>query len=367
MRAIALPFIFLSFAACGDDTADETGEHLAVVSGMLADPATARASHDAGATAAEATARAGGDAAHVVGLGASILDTPPTLWSAIDRWERPDAMDDFYTDPSFTTGVAALVTSPSVEQYRRQAEWHDWGDLDAGAGRPRWYVLVRGRLRDPDGAQAAHDAAAAAIEPNANALGDVAHLLFTGRRDDRAFLALDVWTDPAPIAAFYTDPGFVQAASGLLDGAPTITVLHATNWHQWGSTGAPTVDGTWRITRFACDGQDQPIGEFRLDVRGAGGTFVQRFDPGCVATLDETYGYPAATEFAITPEAITCDPSSTCGSIFGASCLPLPPPTGFAWSLDGDTMAFTRTASGPGDLPCQPGSAVDFAMQREAL
>jgi hypothetical protein len=142
---------------------------------------------------------------------------------------------------------------------------------------------------------------------------------------------------------------------------------HATNWYQWGNAGRSTLDGAWQIISYTCDGTAQPIGEFVFEVRAKAGTFVQTFDPGCVATYDETYEYTAADAFEITASSVTCDPSTSCMTIFGASCLPAPPPTEFTWGLDGDMLTFTRTASGPGDQPCMPGDAVEFVMERDAI
>jgi hypothetical protein len=281
----------------------------------------------------------------------------------------PEGLDAFYGNPQFQQGLDALVSSSTVEQFRRQPAWYGWGDFDAGAGAPRWYVLVRGHLKDPATAQAVHDAGAMMAEPIAQSLGDVAHLPFTGRADDAEFLAIDIWAQPDGIATFYNDPRFQAGAAMAFDGAPEISVFHATDWHQWGSPGRTTLDGRWQITSYTCAGQAQQIGDFQLEVRAGAGTFVQVFDPGaCVATYDETYVYSAADAFEITAQSIVCDPSTSCASILGADCLPTPPPTEFTWSLSVDEqLTFTRSAEGPGDLPCQPGDAVEFVMQRLAL
>jgi hypothetical protein len=354
--------------ACGDDEPTPTSEHVVIVEGTLRDPATARAAHDTGAMAAEPVATAAGDIAHIVGLGASVENTPSERWLVIDRWAQPDGIAGFYSSPEFQQGLAALVGDGQVSAYRRASDFYGWGDLDAGAGAPRWYAVVRGRFVHPDTARADADAGAIAAEPTARALGDAAHVVAIGKDDPAAFLAIDIWTRPDMIAAFYDDPGFQQGAQALFGaGRFTITVLHATDWHQWGTPVAPTLDGGWAIDELTCAGAPQPLGDFRLDVRAGAGTFVQVFDPGCVATYDEGYAYTAPDRFAITAHAITCDPNATCPTVIGASCLPVPPPTEFAWTLAADQLAFTRTAAGPGDLPCRPGDAMRFAMHRTAL
>jgi len=207
-----------------------------------------------------------------------------------------------------------------------------------------------------------------AAEGAATGLGDIAHFVYTGRDDERAFLAFDVWKDPSGIAAFYGDPAFQESAAGIFTGPPDVTVFHSTNWHQWGvSDPVASLDGAWQVTSFTCDGTAMPIGDFSLTVRAADGIFVQAFDPGCVATLEEDYTYADDGGFEIAPTSLTCDPSDTCGDILGASCLPEPPATRFDWALDGDGLVFRRTAEGPGDFPCEVGDQVEFALERTCI
>ena len=361
-----LLLITLTLGACASDDETPGGEHLALVRGTLASPASARSDHDQGAAANEAHVTELGDLAHVVGLGASILATDPGETVILDRWSQPDEMDGFYRDPQFRAGLDAQLDGASVTPYRRRDTWHGWGDIAEAGGGPRWFVLVQGEIADPDAAQELHDAGAAMAEETASSLGDRAHLPFTGRDDDHLFLALDIWDRPDNIAAFYGDPAFQESAAPLLVAPPTVTVFHSTNWHQWGiANPTATLDGAWQITGLSCDGAAIPVGDFRLDVRGGAGVFVQGFDPGCVASVDETYRYGA--RFEIAPQSITCDPSDTCDAVLGASCLPTPPATAFDWDLSGDSLTFSRTAEGPGDAPCAIGDAVEFTMERSAI
>ena len=365
-RRPAFLLITFTIGACSSDDEPAGGEHLALVRGSLAAPATARADHDASAAAVESHALELGDMAHTIGLGASVLGTDPVEFAAFDRWAEPDHMDDFYGDPNFRAGLAAQVTGASVTPYRRRADWYGWGDDSALGGGPRWFVLVQAQLADPPAAQDEHDRGAVAAESVATSLGDMAHFAFTGRDDESLFLALDVWESPAGIPAFYSDPAFQQSAAEIFTAPPEVTVFHSTNWHQWGGAGpVATLDGAWKVTRFTCDGTALPIGDFRLDVRAGAGVFVQGFDPGCVATVDETYQY--SDRFEITPQSVTCDPSDTCDAVLGASCVPTPPATAFDWQLAGDSLTFSRTADGPGDTPCAVGDAVEFAMERDSI
>ena len=363
-----LLFITLTLGACSSDDDPPGGEHLAVVRGTLAAPATARADHDGAAAAVEAQATELGDIGHTIGLGASIFDSGPLEFVALDRWAEPDHMDELYGDPSFRAGLEAQVDGSSIAHYRRRADWYGWGDAAAAGGGPRWFALVQAELADPSTAQEGHDRGALAAESAAAQLGDLAHLVFTGRDDERAFLALDIWDSPSGIAAFYGDPGFQESAAELFTGPPVVTVFHSTNWHQWGvDDPVASLDGAWQVTSFTCDGTPLPIGDFSLTVRGASGVFVQAFDAGCVANLEEEYTYAQDGGFEIAPLSLTCDPSDTCDAILGASCVPEPQPTRFDWALEGDGLTFRRTAEGPGDYPCEVGDQVEFGLERTLL
>jgi hypothetical protein len=374
-RSLALLAASL-IAACGDSSTKHTpdapatplGEHVAILEGALLDPTVARGTHDTGAMAAQPIAMGAGDLAHIVGLGAQVLNTDPNYWLVIDRWAQPDGMDAFYNNPNVQQGLAGLVSAPKVTEFHRETAWYSWGDFDAAAAAPRWYVIVRGRFKDLSTAQASADAGAKAAEPTARMLGDAAHIAFTGRADSAEFLAIDIWTRPDQIAAFYSDPNFQQGAQQIFVSGITTTVLHSTNWYQWGSDGESTLDGTWRITSLTCAGASQQLGDFHFQVRANAGTFIQVFDPtGCVANYTESYAYSGGTGFTITADSITCNPNSTCQTIIGASCLPTPPPTDFTWTLSADSLVFNRTATGPGDLPCKVGDAMVFTMSRMTL
>src|SRR5262249_24427664 len=154
-------------------------------------------------------------------------------------------------------------------------------------------------------------------------LGDAAHLTFTGRNDATEFLAIDIWTRPEMIAAFYNDPGFQQGAHQLFIDGLAIAVVHATDWYQLGTAVDPTRDGTWKVTELTCNGASQPLGDFHFEVRGGAGTFTQVFDPnGCVANYVEHYNYAETDNFTITADSISCNPNATCQSVIGALCLP---------------------------------------------
>lgn len=128
--------------------------------------------------------------------------------------------------------------------------------------------------------------------------------------------------------------------------------------------GGP-IDGTWQVTTLSCDGMDATqIPQITLNVNNGSGTFSLGFGPDCLATIDETYSYSGET-VAITPTAIGCDPSGGCTAAIGGACLPLPPPTDFAYAVDGDTLTFTKTSGGPPADNCPAGTQEVYTMVRQ--
>ena len=101
-----------------------------------------------------------------------------------------------------------------------------------------------------------------------------------------------------------------------------------------------------------------------LNVDNTSGSFVLGFGPDCVATIEETYSYAGDT-ISITPTAVSCNPSSGCAALFGADCMPLPPPTEFTYALDGDTLTFSKTSGGPPADSCPAGAAEVYTMARQ--
>lgn len=196
----------------------------------------AQAAHDAVASAGEQPAHDAGDFAHDALTGSGLLGTPLDAFLGLDRWNDADAMAAFYADPAFAEGFLGLFAGPpTVEAFEAQPDWYNWGSLEAGDGGEYWFAIARGTLAeaDPAAAQAAHDAVASGGEAGATAAGDVAHVVFTGLADPRAFLAVDVWSRGDAIEAVYTDPTFGAAFGALFEGPATVQVYHSTDWVQW--------------------------------------------------------------------------------------------------------------------------------------
>jgi len=201
------------------------------------DPAAVKPSHDGLAMAGEAAAMAAGDIAHDVLLGTALVGTTEGQFLAIDRWSSDDNLDAFYADPNFQMAFGMLFDAPpSVAQYVHQEAWAQWGDMDVADGvEPHHFVLVRGRLKSADLAamQTIHDQLALGAKDAAEALGDIAHVVYLGRQDPQEFLAIDIWGAADNIETLYTDPNFAMGFSQLFEGQATLGVYASTDWYQW--------------------------------------------------------------------------------------------------------------------------------------
>lgn len=214
-------------------------EYVVLVRGELFtdDMQEAKGVHDALAAGGEEAAKAAGDFGHDALLGTALLGTAEDTFLGLDRWNDLDGMSSFYANPDFAAAFGMLFASPpTVETFAHQPSWHGWGDLTAGdTSNPYFFVVVRGRLAaaDPDAAKSAHDAVASGGQAQAEAAGDVAHVVFTGLDDPRELLAIDIWRDTTNLEALYTNPDFVAAFGALFEEPPTLGVYQSTDWHQW--------------------------------------------------------------------------------------------------------------------------------------
>lgn len=222
--------------AGGDAATAATRVHGVLVIGPLAAASVdeAKQAHDAVAAGGQERAIAAGDIGHAALLGADALGTRPNELLAFDRWRSNDNLDAFYADPQVAAGFGQLFSAPPTRGVYVAADgWASWGALEQEAG--RYWVVVRGVLRekDPQKAQAAHDAVAKGGEQAARAAGDRAHVVFVGRDDGAQFLAFDVWTDLAALQTFYANPQIQQGFGSLFEAPPTLGVYATTTFHQW--------------------------------------------------------------------------------------------------------------------------------------
>lgn len=217
----------------------DPGLYLAMVRGELFtdDLATAKASHDAIASGGEAQAKAAGDVAHDVHLGTDLLGGTPNAFLGVDRWTDGAAMGAFYSDPAIQQAFGSLfATAPTVDAFAHQPSWHGWGDLDASDGvEPHYWAVVRGRLAssDLDAMHTLHDQIAGGGQGSAEALGDLAHVVFLSLEDERELLAIDLWDNADGPVMLYTNPDFGAAFAQLFEAPPSLTIYASTDWYQW--------------------------------------------------------------------------------------------------------------------------------------
>lgn len=213
--------------------------HGVLVIGTLANPDlnAAQQQHDAIAAGGETPAKSAGDVGHAVMLGTNILGTTEHEFLALDRWSAGANIDSFYGNPDFVKAFGSLFSAPpSRGIYVKRTTWATWASVDAANDTdPHYWVVVRGTLKSATDAtnQATHDQIVGGTKQQAMGAGDLGHVVYTGRDDARSFVAIDVWRDATPIAAFYGNPQLQQAFGQLFEGAPTVGVYASTHWHQW--------------------------------------------------------------------------------------------------------------------------------------
>jgi hypothetical protein len=73
-----------------------------------------------------------------------------------------------------------------------------------------------------------------AAESKYKAAGNVAHLVYSGRKDAREALIIDIWTARTNIESFYADPNVKQGLTSLFDATgPNYGVYASTDWVTW--------------------------------------------------------------------------------------------------------------------------------------
>lgn len=195
------------------------------------------ATHDAVVMGYEAAAMGGGDHAHDVLLGTTILHGTSDAMLMIDQWDALAGAQLFYDDPAQQAALAMpFVGPPVVELLQHRPDWYSWGDLTSADAEPQhWFVVVRGRLLpDLDVVHSMHDQVAEFGQEYFMGVGGIAHVVWVGTPDDpQQFLAIDVWNDDAQITATYEDAGFDSAFGSLFEAPPTVTAYASTDWYQW--------------------------------------------------------------------------------------------------------------------------------------
>ena len=119
-----------------------------------------------------------------------------------------------------------LSATPVVEHFHLRPDWFSFGELpDPSATSDSWIVMIRGRLVDPDSAQAAHDVIAEAGAPPMREMGDITHLPATGATNPSQFLSIDVWDNDKNIEAMYGNPDVTAGFMQLFAEPPVLQVF----------------------------------------------------------------------------------------------------------------------------------------------
>ena len=119
-----------------------------------------------------------------------------------------------------------LSSMPVVEHFHSRPDWFSFGELpDPSAASDSWIAMIRGRLVDPDSAQAAHDTVAEVGAPPMREMGDIAHLPFTGTTDPSRFLSIDLSDNDEHIQAMYGNPDVTAGFMKLFAEPPALQVF----------------------------------------------------------------------------------------------------------------------------------------------
>lgn len=194
------------------------------------DAAENRKIHDEVAAGGREAAASLGDTRHLAWVG---LEDPRTFL-AIDLWSDPEGLDRFFQDPAFGRALsAAFDGAPAVDVYAPASGWVSWGTLAPQPG--DLVATVEGTLVSESAAenQRLHDEVAGAGKEVALSLGDVAHLVHTGAKDPRRFLAIDVWRDAEGMKQFFANPQIQESFATLFAAPPTVTVYRDDGLAHW--------------------------------------------------------------------------------------------------------------------------------------
>lgn len=195
----------------------------------------ARTAHNGIVGGFMSTAMMAGDLTHHTALG--LADGSQFL--ALDTWNNLAGLTATVSDPAFQAAFGSIFTAPPTTGIWVPAAGYTSYTTPA-TGSTRIYVMVRATLRSPgDGARTAHNGLVASSMATAVAGGDVSHTVWLNPTDPAQFLAIDVWTNPAGLMGFLSDPTVMAALGQLFSGAPTVTTYSpATGWTAYGTMPA---------------------------------------------------------------------------------------------------------------------------------
>jgi quinol monooxygenase YgiN len=94
----------------------------------------------------------------------------------------------------------------------------------------KYITVVRGKLKSPKDAQAAHDATVAKLSAMTRPMGAVGHQPYLNPQNPAEFLAVDTWTNLEGLQKFMSDPNVAAEFGKLFDGMPDVTIWQESGW-----------------------------------------------------------------------------------------------------------------------------------------
>ena len=215
-------------------------------------PATLEAAREihnatAGAPANVAAARALGDVSHMVYVpadphsnGAGHNGTGAGEFLILDVWNSLEGLNQFFANEHVQAQAAQIFTERDPVVWAPAPGFHTY-HVPAPHGRhDRTVAVVRGSVHSPEQAQAVHNDFVTSHVNKARIHGDLSHdayfrLAAPGSPEALEFFAVDVWMDPAGMAAEYADPSFGPIFQKLFAGAPNATAWRHPEgeWVEW--------------------------------------------------------------------------------------------------------------------------------------
>ena len=184
----------------------------------------------------KAQATGAGDNGHDALLGTADLGTTVGQFVGLDTWSSDKNMDAVYSNPQVLGFGKSFYGAPPEFETFYLTDFYQWGSTDSGdVSTPHYFVMVRGRYNDtPDKIKAIHDPIAKGVQAESKTAGEVAHIVYSGRKDPQEALIVDVWTKSTKIDEFYSNAELKSSLSSLFDATgPNLGVYSSTDWVTW--------------------------------------------------------------------------------------------------------------------------------------
>jgi len=184
----------------------------------------------------KAEAMGAGDDGHDALLGTTDLGTTLDQFVGLDTWSSDNAMDAVYSNPMVLAFGKSFYAAPPEFETFYPTDFYQWGNTDSGDGStPHYFVMVRGRYNEtPEKIKPSHDPIAKGIQAKSKTVGEVAHIVYYGRKDPMEALIVDIWATETNIDEFYSNAEYKSSLRSLFDATgPNFGVYGSTDWVTW--------------------------------------------------------------------------------------------------------------------------------------